>query len=84
MTMMGQLRLDRKVFPRGHDEPIGNVAASCLLSFLLEEIGPSIYNQAVSDVRERLQQRVAEVDIEVQQDEFQYWRKFDKQPKGWP
>jgi uncharacterized protein (DUF2164 family) len=42
------------------DEPIGNVAAGGLLGFFLEEIGPSIYNQAVADVQERLQARVAE------------------------
>jgi len=64
------------------DEPIGNVAAGGLLGFFLEEIGPSIYNQAVADVQERLQARVAELDIEVHEDEFGYWRKFDAQRKG--
>lgn len=44
-------------------EKIGNIAAGALLGFFLEEIGPSIYNQAVSEVQERLQQRVAELDI---------------------
>ena len=64
------------------DEPIGNVAAGGLLGFFLEEIGPSIYNQAVADVQERLQARVAELDIEVHEDEFAYWRKFDARRKG--
>ena len=64
------------------DEPIGNVAAGGLLGFFLEEIGPSIYNQAVADVQERLQARVAELDIEVHEDEFGYWRKFDALRKG--
>ncbi len=64
------------------DEPIGNVAAGGLLGFFLEEIGPSIYNQAVADVQERLQARVAELDIEVHEDEFAYWRKFDARQKG--
>ncbi|MBL8302519.1 MAG: DUF2164 domain-containing protein, partial [Ideonella sp.] len=32
---------------------------------------------AVADVQERLQARVAEVDIEVHADEFTYWRKHD-------
>ena len=63
------------------DEPIGNVAAGGLLCFFLEEIGPSIYNQAVADVQERLQARVAELDIEVHEDEFGYWRKFDARRK---
>lgn len=59
------------------DEPIGNVTAGGLLGFLLEEIGPSIYNQAVADVQERLQARVAELDIEVHEEEFCYWRRRD-------
>ncbi|OYQ38907.1 hypothetical protein CHU94_15890 [Rhodoferax sp. TH121] len=60
------------------DEPIGNVAAGGLLGFFLEEVGPLVYNQAVADVQERLQARVAEVDLEVHEDEFQYWRKYDR------
>ena len=64
------------------DEPIGNVAAGGLLGFFLEEIGPLVYNQAVAEVQERLQARVSELDIELHEDEFQYWRKFDKQKKG--
>jgi uncharacterized protein (DUF2164 family) len=60
------------------DTKIGNIAAGALLNFMLEEIGPSIYNQAVVDVQERLQARVAEIDLEVHADEFQYWLKYDR------
>lgn len=56
---------------------IGNIAAGAMLGYFLEEIGPSIYNRAVADVQERLQMRVSELDIEIHEDEFQYWRKFD-------
>ena len=62
------------------DEPVGNVTASGLLGFMLEEIGPCIYNQAVLDVQERLQTRIAELDIEVHEDEFPYWRR--REPKA--
>lgn len=57
------------------DEPIGNVTAGALLGFFLEEIAPSVYNQAVADAQERLQQRVMELDLEVHEDEFTHWRK---------
>ncbi len=60
------------------DEPIGNVTASGLLGFLLEEIGPSIYNRAVADVQERLRTRIDELEIDVHEDEFQYWRRRSK------
>jgi uncharacterized protein (DUF2164 family) len=72
-----------RYFRENMDEPIGNVAAGGLLGFFIEELGPSIYNQAVLDVQERLQQRVAELDIDVHEDEFGYWRRYDarKKPK---
>ena len=60
------------------EEKIGNIRAAALLNFFLEEIGPSIYNQAVADVQERLLQRVTEVDIECHEDEFGYWAKRAK------
>lgn len=60
------------------DEKIGNIQAGALLNFFVEEIGPSIYNQAVLDVQERLQARVMEVDIEIHEDEFGYWKKHEK------
>ena len=67
-----------RYFREHMEEPIGNIAAGALLGFFLEEVGPLVYNQAVADVQERLQQRVMEVDIEIHEDEFQYWHKYDK------
>jgi uncharacterized protein (DUF2164 family) len=57
------------------EEPgeMGNIAAAGLLDFFLEEIAPLVYNRAVADVQERLQIRIAELDIEIHEDEFQYW-----------
>ena len=71
-----------RYFREHMDEKIGNVAAGALLGFFLEEIGPLVYNKAVADVQERLQMRVAELDIEVHEDEFGYWRKFERQRKA--
>ena len=71
-----------RYFREHFDEKIGNIAASGLLGYFLEDIGPCIYNRAVADVQARLQARVAEVDFEVHEDEFAYWRKFDKQRKA--
>lgn len=73
-----------RYFREHMDERIGNIAAGALLGFFVEEIGPSIYNRAVADVQERLQARLAELDYEVHEDEFGYWRKFDKQHKPRP
>ncbi|MGC4061621.1 MAG: DUF2164 domain-containing protein [Aquabacterium sp.] len=70
-----------RYFHANMGEPIGNIAAGALLGFFLEEIGPSIYNKAVADAQDRLQARVLELDIEVHEDEFQYWRKYERQGK---
>ena len=71
-----------RYFQVNMEERIGNVAAAALLGFFLEEIGPLVYNQAVADLQGRLQARVMELDIEFHEDEFDYWRKFDRQKMG--
>ena len=70
-----------RYFQENMDEHIGNIAAGALLGFFVEEIGPLIYNMAVAEVQERLQARVMEIDLEVHEDAFQYWRKFDQAKK---
>jgi hypothetical protein len=52
-----------------------------LLGFFLEEIGPNIYNMAVAYAQERLLQRVSELDFEVHEEEFQYWKKYEANAK---
>jgi uncharacterized protein (DUF2164 family) len=71
-----------RYFRENMEEKIGNIAAAGLLGFFLEEIGPSIYNKAVADVQERLQMRVAELDIEVHEEEFQFWKKYERERKS--
>jgi uncharacterized protein (DUF2164 family) len=68
-----------RYFAEHLEQKIGNVGAGALLGYFLEEIAPLVYNQAVADVQERLQARIGELDIEVHEDEFAYWRKFDRQ-----
>ena len=53
---------------------IGNIQAGAMLNFFLQEIAPSVYNQAVRDAQERLLTRVQEVDIDCHEDEFAHWR----------
>ena len=72
----------QRYFKENMEEEIGNLTADSLLCFLLEEVGPIIYNKAVSDVQERLQSRVMEIDIEVHEAEFQYWSKYDRKRKN--
>ena len=70
-----------RYFLDNFEQKIGNISAGALLGFVLEEIGPSIYNRAVSDAQERLLSRVEDLTYEVREDEFQYWVKFNKRPR---
>ncbi len=70
-----------RYFQENMEERIGNIAAGGLLAFFLEEIGPAIYNQAVADVQDRLRQRIDELDIDVHEEAFTYWHKFDRASK---
>ena len=70
-----------RYFQENMEEKIGNITAGALLGFFLEEVGPLVYNKAVADVQERVQARVMDIDIEVHEDEFGYWRKYDAQRK---
>jgi len=72
----------QQYFQENREEKIGNLGAEELLNYFLEELGPLVYNKAVADVQDRLQARIMEVDIEVHEDTFQYWRKPERQKKG--
>jgi uncharacterized protein (DUF2164 family) len=62
-------------------EPIGDLPAGLLLNYIVEEIGPVIYNKAINDAQARLQQRVTELDGELYAPEFEYWPNVEKKRK---
>lgn len=77
-----QMRADaiasiQRYFEENSREPIGDLPASLLLNFFVEEIGPVIYNQAISDAQARMQQRISDLNGELYADEFQYWLRTD-------
>lgn len=67
----------QRYFEENMPEPIGELPAGLLLNFFIEEIGPVIYNHAISEAQTRMQQRVADLNGELYADEFQYWPKLD-------
>ncbi|MRW93875.1 DUF2164 family protein [Duganella sp. FT80W] len=72
------IRSIQRYFEENLDDTIGNIAAGGLLGFVLEEIGPVIYNKAVADVQEHMQIRVADLEFEIHEEEAQYWKKYDQ------
>ncbi|MBR7800052.1 DUF2164 domain-containing protein [Undibacterium fentianense] len=68
----------QRYFTSEMEESLGNLQANALLDFLVEEIGPSIYNQAIADAQLHLTARVQDLDIDVHAEEFGYWSKQKK------
>ena len=67
----------QRYFEESLREPIGDLPAGLLLNFILEEIGPVIYNQAIADAQTRLLKRVTDLNGALFADEFQYWPRAD-------
>lgn len=51
----------RRYFADHMDEPIGDLKAALLLDYMLEEHGPVIYNQAIAEARQYLDERLADL-----------------------
>lgn len=62
-----------RYFLEENGERIGNMAAGALLSFFLADIAPAVYNQAVAESQERMQARVAELDIDLHETPHHAW-----------
>jgi len=65
----------RRYFSEHMDEEIGDLKAQMLLTFCLEEIGPSIYNQAVGEAQAHMQTQVEDLSGTCYEAEFGYWKK---------
>lgn len=58
-------------------EPIGELAAGQLFTYLLEEIGPLVYNHAVRDAQARIERHLGDVADDLYAPEFPYWPKLE-------
>ena len=79
---VGAIASIQRYFNENMAEPIGDLPASLLLNFFLEEVGPVVYNQAIHDAQARIQQRASDLDGELYADAFQYWIKIDAKRKS--
>ncbi|MBS1817326.1 MAG: DUF2164 domain-containing protein [Acidobacteria bacterium] len=55
------------------DQEIGDLKAGLMLDFVLKEIAPTIYNQAIADAQAYFQARVADLEGVCFEEEFGYW-----------
>jgi uncharacterized protein (DUF2164 family) len=68
----------RRYFTEELDQEIGELKAKLLLEFFLKEIGPAVYNTAITDAQGFLRDRVADLDGACAEPEFAYWPKSSK------
>ena len=62
-----------RYFEKNMPEALGDLPAGLLFDFLVEEIGPLIYNCAIADAQARLAVRLSDLSGKLWADEFQYW-----------
>ena len=58
-----------------YGQSVGDLGAGTFLRFCLLEIGPAIYNQAISDAQACLQERVTDLENICFAEETSYWDK---------
>jgi len=56
------------------DQDIGDLKAGLLLDYVLEEIAPSVYNQAIQDAQRYFQERATDLEGVCFEPEFGYWK----------
>lgn len=51
----------QKYFSDERDEEIGNLSAELLLQFIIEKVGPAIYNQGIHDAHSFVSEKIEEL-----------------------
>ena len=65
----------RRYFADELDQDIGDLKARLVLEYCVQEIGPSIYNQAIADAQAYFGRHVADLEGACYQREFAYWKR---------
>jgi uncharacterized protein (DUF2164 family) len=52
-------------FEKNFDEPLSDFRSDELVSFFLTHLGPPVYNQAISDARGFMLEKLEDLDVEV-------------------
>ena len=57
------------------ESEMGDLQAMLLLEFFLEEVAPTVYNQAIFDAQAFLQDRMGDLETTCYELEFGYWKR---------
>ncbi len=64
----------QRFFAETLDDGIGDLKARLVLDYCLQEIGPTVYNQAIADAQAWMQGKVADLDGSRFEPELGYWK----------
>jgi len=78
----GAIASIQRYFDENLPEPIGALPAGILLDYFVQEIGPIIYNQAISDAQSRMSGVVADLTGDLYEKPLGYWPTVDKKRRG--
>jgi uncharacterized protein (DUF2164 family) len=62
-----------RFFDEELEQQIGEIKANLVLDYMLAEIGPVIYNQAIKDAESYLTERMMDLEGVCYEKEFTYW-----------
>jgi len=65
----------RRFFAEELDDDIGDLKARSALDFFVREIGPSVYNQAITDAQATMTVAVVDLAGNRYEPEFNYWKR---------
>ncbi len=74
ITKQQLIKSIKRYFEEKLDEEIGDLKAALLLDFCLQEICPSVYNQAIIDARSFVDSKLSDLEDTCYEPEFDYWK----------
>ncbi len=63
----------RRFFLEKLEEDIGDLKASLVLDYMLQEIAPAAYNQAIADAQAFMMERAGDLEVSLHEPENGYW-----------
>ncbi|MCH4889477.1 DUF2164 domain-containing protein [Acidaminobacter sp. JC074] len=62
----------RDYFQEERSEDLSHLGADLMLDFILKEVGPMIYNQALIDVHEMMESKIEDIFLLELDDDYKY------------
>jgi uncharacterized protein (DUF2164 family) len=65
----------KRFFAEELDTDIGDLKAMRVLDYFVQEIGPSVYNQAIADAQTYFSEKVSDLSGVSYEPEFDFWKR---------